>query len=109
MMTDEARMQRVENSVTRLENIVLFGEGEKPSLVVSLDRLSTQIDTAVRTVKALWPVLLIIAILLLSNTFFGPAIRKGLGLPETGGLHTQSEYQLGGNAFNVTLAERKNP
>lgn len=116
-MTEEARLLRIEGSVMelsksvdRLEKVVIFGDGERPSLVTSLDRLSTQIETAVRTVKAMWKPLLVIALLLLSNEFFGPAIRKELGLPTSENhppvLHQQSELQMGSNFYNFTHFER---
>lgn len=107
-MTEDYRIKAIEDSIGRLEvsvkkleTVVLTGDGpDSPSLTMSLDRLSVQLETAVRTVKAMWLPLLVIAVLLLSNGLFGPSIRRALGLPDAENhvplLHQQSELQRAG-------------
>lgn len=85
-MTNELRLATVEKQVERLNNIVFYGDGERPSLIVSLDRFTTQLETITKMIKLFWPVLLFLILVILglavTNTFFGPLLRHQLGLPD---------------------------
>ncbi|SRR6185312_15008758 len=92
-------VEELKDQVKLLNQIVFIGDGpDKPSLVTSLATLNTQIETVVSVLTffkaiAFWGLLVIVA-LLVSNTFFGPIIRRSIGLPDAKNvpaLHQESQ------------------
>lgn len=101
IVENEVRIVKLEGRVDRLDSVVFHGEGGVPSLIAAiaknsaetaqtnknLDRLMTQMDTGLEFLKAgktfMIIVVFVILGLLASNTFFGPWIRRELGIPDS--------------------------